>query len=132
MLIILFLIVFAAISFVIVHLDIKFWRTDILQIIGILLGVLSSIGVFLAIIALIFSLCNAPFAQARYEDQYAILTQKVAHIDSYNQYEIEEMVRKWNLDYRTNVEARKSPWVGSFYTLNTEKVDLIEMGGLYE
>lgn len=132
MLIILFLIVFAAVSFVIVHLDIKFWRTEILQITGILLGALCSIGVFLAIIALILSLCNAPFAQAQYENRYAILTQKVAHIDSYNQCEIKEMVRKWNLDYRTNVEARKSPWVGIFYTLNTEKVDLIEIGGLYE
>lgn len=124
MLLITFLLIFTIISIIIYKCD-----TDGLEIIGILFGVLSGVATILAIIILIVYLCCAPASQASYEEKYSKLVQKVEHIDSFNCDEIVDEVNKWNEKYRENTYARKSPWIGWYYVIDTSTTNLIELEG---
>lgn len=129
MLLITFLLIFTIISIIIYKCDTYYWHTDGLEITGILLGLLSGVATILATIILICSLCNAPASQASYEEKYNKLVQKVEHIDSFNREEIVEEVNKWNEKYRENTYARKSPWIGWYYVIDTSTTNLIELEG---
>lgn len=122
MLLITFLLIFTIISIIIYKCD-----TDDLEIIGILFGLLSGVATILAIIILIVNLCGAPASQASYEEKYNKLVQKVEHIDSFNREEIVDEVNKWNEKYRENTYARKSPWIGWYYVIDTSTTNLIEL-----
>ena len=101
--------------------------TDGLEITGIFFGLLSGVATILAIIILIVNLCGAPASQASYEEKYNKLVQKVEHIDSFNRDEIVDEVNKWNEKYRENTYARKSPWIGWYYVIDTSTTNLIEL-----
>lgn len=127
MLLITFLLIFTIINIIIYKCDTDYWHTDGLEITGILFGLLSGVVTIFAIFILIISLCNAPANQASYEEKYNKLVQKVEHIDSFNRDEIVEEVNKWNEKYRENTYARKSPWIGWYYVIDTSTTNLIEL-----
>lgn len=129
MLLIAFLFIFTIISIIIYKCDADYWHTDGLEITGILFGLLGGVATILAILILIVGLCNAPASQASYEEKYNKLVQKVEHIDSFNRDEIVEEVNKWNEKYRENTYARKSPWIGWYYVIDTSTMNLIELEG---
>ena len=129
MLLITFLIVFTIINIIIYKCDTDYWHTDGLEITGILFGLIGGVATILAIIILIGSLCGAPASQASYEEKYNKLVQKVEHIDSFNREEIVDEVNKWNERYRENTYARKSPWIGWYYVIDTSTTNLIELEG---
>lgn len=78
---------------------------------------------------LIFTLCDAPNAQAKYEESYNKILYKVKHIDSYNFEDINQEVNNWNETYRANTYGKESPWIGVFYTIDTSTTNLIELKG---
>lgn len=129
MLLITFLLIFTIISIIIYKCDTDYWHTDGLEITGIFFGLLSGVATILAIIILIVNLCGAPASQASYEEKYNKLVQKVEHIDSFNREEIVDEVNKWNEKYRENTYARKSPWLGWYYVIDTSTTNLIELEG---
>ena len=129
MLLITFLLIFTIINIIIYICDTDYWHTDGLEITGVLFGLIGGVATILAIIILIVSLCNAPASQASYEEKYNKLVQKVEHIDSFNRDEIVEEVNKWNEKYRENTYARKSPWIGWYYVIDTSTTNLIELEG---
>lgn len=127
MLLITFFLIFTIISIIIYKCDTDYWHTDGLEITGALFGLLGGVATILAILILIVSLCSAPANQASYEEKYSKLVQKVEHIDSFNRDEIVEEVNKWNAKYRENTYARKSPWIGWYYVIDTSTTNLIEL-----
>ena len=129
MLLIIFFIVFTIINIIIYKCDTDYWHTDGLEITGIFFGLIGGVATILAIIILIVNLCGAPATQASYEEKYNKLVQKVEHIDSFNREEIVEEVNKWNEKYRENTYARKSPWIGWYYVIDTSTMNLIELEG---
>lgn len=129
MLLITFLLIFTIIGIIIYKCDTDYWHTDDLDAIGILFGLMGGVATILAIIVLIGSLCSAPASQALYEEKYNKLVQKVEHIDSFNRDEIVEEVNEWNEKYRENTYARKSPWIGWYYVIDTSTTNLIELEG---
>lgn len=127
MLLITFLLIFTIIGIIIYKCDTDYWHTDGLEVTGILFGFLSGFATTLAIIILIVNLCGAPASQVSYEEKYNKLVQKVEHIDSFNCAEIVDEVNKWNEKYRENTYARKSPWIGWYYVIDTSTTNLIEL-----
>jgi len=107
--------------------DSKYWHTEVLEVLGAVFGIFSGIAFFIEIVILITTVCNAPNRQAIYEEEYNKLVQKVEHIDLFNREEVISQVNEWNKNYRTNTYARKSPWIGWFYTIDTSTTDLIEL-----
>lgn len=127
MLLIFSLLIFTIINILIYKCDTDYWHTDGLEITGGLFGLMGGAATVLAIIVLISSLCSAPASQASYEEKYNKLVQKVEHIDSFNRDEIVEEVNEWNKRYRENTYARKSPWIGWYYIIDTSTTNLIEL-----
>lgn len=127
MLLIISILILFILCFIICYFDSKYWHTDYLEIVGGVFGCLSGIAFFITVCLLIGTLCSAPATQASYEERYNKLMQKVEHIDSFNREEVIEQVDEWNKNYRTNIYARKSPWVGWFYTIDTSTTSLIEL-----
>ena len=127
MLLIIFLLILTILSLIISTCDSRYWHTEVLEILGSVLGIINGLAFFMAIIILIISLCCAPMNQASYEEEYNKLVQKVEHIDSFNCEEIIEEVNKWNEKYRENTYAYKSPWIGWYYVIDTSTTNLIEL-----
>jgi len=129
MLLITFLLIFTIIGIIIYKCDTDYWDTTYLEATGLLFGLIGGISTILAILIVIINLCSAPAIQASYEEKYSKLVQKVEHIDSFNRDEIVEEVNKWNAKYRENTYARKSPWIGWYYVIDTSTTNLIELEG---
>lgn len=127
MLLLICLTVIAIIGFIVTYYDDKTWHTEIGFVLGGVAGILSTAGLIITTIILMVTWCNAPAAQAIYEEKYMKLTKQVEHIDSYNHDEIKTNVDEWNKQYRINTYGPKSCWVGIFYSLDTSTVDLIEL-----
>lgn len=129
MLIIILLLALTIIFFLLAFLDNKFWELDFIEYISLPLGIVASLLLLIAFFAIILSFISAPENQALYETKYFNLSQKIEHIDSYNRGEIECAVTEWNTEYRKNTYGAQSLWTNWFYSLDTSKVDLIELKG---
>ena len=127
MLLIISLLILTILSLIIFTCDSKYWHTEVLEILGSIVGAVTGIAFFIAIIILIATVCSTPSNQAIYEEEYNKLVQRVEHIDSFNKEDVISQVDEWNRDYRTNTYARKSPWIGWFYTIDTSTTSLIEL-----
>ena len=127
MLLLIFFVLLAIIGFLLYYFDDKYWDTAGIAIVGCTSAILGCIGTFFAVGALIVALCSAPTNQAAWELKYDKLSNKVAHIDSYNREEIVAEVDEWNAKWRENTYAPKSPWIGWYHTIDTSTTDLIKI-----
>lgn len=127
MLLFIFIIIIIITSFVIARCDEKFWHTELFEIMGIIVGVLASVALFVITGVVVSTLCTAPSLQASYEEEYSKLLKKVEHIDSFNCEEITQQVNEWNRQYRENSYAQQSPWVNWFCPIDTSTTSLIEL-----
>lgn len=109
--------------------DINWWKSCWLDIVSISIACADGIFLFIVLVVLLCTWCAAPHAQAKYEQRYAKIMHKVAHIDSYNREDVMEEVDAWNEEYLTNVYGKKSPLVGCFYNLNLDTTSYINMKG---
>ena len=126
MLLLIFFIIVFAIGIAFIYFDNK-WDTVVLEFLGGIAGAIGMLGTFTAIAIFISSLCTAPKNQAEWEQRYDKLINKVEHIDSYNYDDIVSEVDEWNEEWREQTYAKKSPWVGWYYTIDTSTTDLIKI-----
>lgn len=112
---------------VLIFLDIKFWDTDIVTMIGSYLTISSGIILFIILTLIISINIDAPSQQALFEEQYCNLLEKVEHIELYNKEEVRELVSQWNYTYRQYSYGKQSPWLNWFYPCNLETVNLIKL-----
>lgn len=127
MLVIIILLILSIILFILGYCDAHYWHTDGLEVVGVIIGSLTSIAFVIALGMIIVFHVGAPVAQAGYEERYERLIQKVEHIDSYNYEEIKAEVDEWNIDYRTNTYGPSSPWTNWFYTIDTSTTNFIKL-----
>lgn len=127
MLIVIILSFLFIVGMILAILDSKFWDTEIIGMVGITLGVIHGIILFIVLVSIIFVRIDVPSLQAKIEEKYYSLLQKVEHIDSYNREEVKELVNQWNYNYRTYNYGHQSPWTNWFYPCNLETVNLIEL-----
>ena len=127
MLLIITLLIIFIICISICFIDSKYWHTDLLEIIGSILGLLIGLALFFAILIAFISQCMAPHTQAEFVTKYNTLQNKVEHINEYNICEVKEEVNEWNSKLLYEYYAQQSPWISIYHTNKLDDVNYLEV-----